>query len=49
MPPGSGGILGRVHFWEVPFALVLSPAWRVPARRSPGAPPEISHANTDNL
>jgi len=25
MPSGSGGIPGRVHFWEVPFALMLSP------------------------
>ena len=25
MPPESGGIPGRVHFWEVPFALMLSP------------------------
>jgi len=27
MPPESGGIPGRVHFWEVPFALMLSPGW----------------------
>ena len=25
--PVSGGIPGRVHFWEVPFALMLSPGW----------------------
>jgi len=30
MPPESGGIPGRVHFWEVPLALMLSPGW-VPA------------------
>jgi len=29
MPPESGGIPGRVHFWEVPFALMFSPGrWR---------------------
>jgi len=26
-PPESGGIPGRVHFWEVPFALMLSAGW----------------------
>ena len=25
--PDSGSILGSVHFWEVPFALMLSPGW----------------------
>ena len=29
MPPESGGIPGRVHFWEVPFALMLFPGWVV--------------------
>ena len=24
MPPESGGIPGRIHFWEVPSALMLS-------------------------
>ena len=33
MPPESGGIPGRVHFWEVPFALMLSPGW---PRQIPG-------------
>ena len=27
MPPESGGIPGRVHFWEVPYVLMLSPGW----------------------
>ena len=27
MPPESSGIPGRVHYWEVPFALMLSPGW----------------------
>ena len=27
MPPGSGGIPGRVHFLEVPFDLMLSLGW----------------------
>ena len=27
MPSESGGIPGRVHLWEVPFALMLSPGW----------------------
>ena len=27
MPPESGHIPGRVHFWEVSFALMLSPGW----------------------
>ena len=33
MPPESGGIPGRNHIWEVPFALMLSPGWmhKVPA------------------
>ena len=27
MLPDSGSILRGVHFWEVPFALMLSPVW----------------------
>ena len=27
MLPGSGSILKGVHFWEVPFALMLSSGW----------------------
>ena len=27
MPPDSGGIPGRVHFWEVSFALMLCSGW----------------------
>ena len=27
MLPGSGSILRNVHFWEVPFALMLSLGW----------------------
>ena len=30
MPPESGGIPGRVHFGEVPFAPMLSPGWSRP-------------------
>ena len=27
MLPDAGGILRGIHFWEVPFALMLSPGW----------------------
>ena len=27
MLPDSGNILRALHFWEVPCALMLSPAW----------------------
>ena len=27
MLPGSGGFLRGVHFWEAPFALMLSAGW----------------------
>ena len=26
--PDAGSIAGGIHFWEVPFALMLSPGWR---------------------
>ena len=37
MPPESGGIPGRAHFWQVPFALMLSPGWHTTRR---GVQPE---------
>jgi hypothetical protein len=32
MLPDSGSILRGVHFWEVSFALMLSPGWFGPAK-----------------
>ena len=29
MPPDSDGILCGIHFWEVPFAPMFSPGWRM--------------------
>ena len=32
--PDSGSIRRGVHFWKVPFALMLSPGWRIYSRES---------------